>query len=98
MRALLVRGFVFDAEGPAKPAAGGRAQVLGPRPQNNSAEIIDKLNKEVNAALADGGLRERLGDLGGTVTPGSSADFGKLVADETEKWAKVIRAANIKIE
>jgi tripartite-type tricarboxylate transporter receptor subunit TctC len=67
-------------------------------PKNTPIEIIDKLNKEVNAALADGGLRARLGDLGGTVTPGSSADFGKLVADETEKWAKVIRAANIKVE
>jgi len=67
-------------------------------PKNTPTEIIDKLNKEVNAALADGGLRARLGDLGGTVTPGSSADFGKLVADETEKWGKVIRAANIKPE
>ena len=56
------------------------------------------MNKEINLALADPKLKARLGDLGGTVIPGSPADFGKLIADETEKWAKVIRAANIKSE
>ena len=67
-------------------------------PKNTPAEIIDKVNKEINLALADPKLKARLGDLGGTVIPGSPADFGKLIADETEKWAKVIRAANIKSE
>ena len=62
------------------------------------AEVIDKLNKEINAGLADPTLKARLADLGGTVLPGSPADFGKLIVDETEKWAKVIRAANIKPE
>ena len=67
-------------------------------PKNTPAEIIDKLNKEINAALADPKMKARLADLGGTVLAGSPADFGKLIADETEKWAKVIRAANIKPE
>jgi hypothetical protein len=57
-----------------------------------------KLNKDINAALANPKLQARFADLGGTVLPGSPADFGKLIADETEKWAKVIRAANIKPE
>jgi tripartite-type tricarboxylate transporter receptor subunit TctC len=67
-------------------------------PRNTPAEIINKLNKEINAALADPKIKARLADLGGTVFPGSPADFGKLIADETEKWGKVIRAANIKPE
>ena len=54
--------------------------------------------KETNAGLADPKIKARLADLGGTVLPGSPADFGKLIADETEKWAKVIRAADIKAE
>jgi tripartite-type tricarboxylate transporter receptor subunit TctC len=67
-------------------------------PKGTPAEIIDKLNKEINAALADSKIKARLGDLGSTVLPGSPADFGKLIADETEKWGKVIRAANIKAD
>ena len=67
-------------------------------PKNTPAEIIDKLNKEINAGLADPKIKARLADLGGTVLAGSPADFGKLIADETEKWGKVIRAANIKAE
>jgi tripartite-type tricarboxylate transporter receptor subunit TctC len=62
------------------------------------AKIIDKLNMEINAGLADPKLKARLTDLGGTVLALSPAEFGKLIADETEKWAKVIRAANIKAE
>ena len=58
---------------------------------------IDRLNKETNAGLADARLKVRLADLGGTLIPGSPADFGKLIADETEKWGKVIRAANIRL-
>jgi tripartite-type tricarboxylate transporter receptor subunit TctC len=67
-------------------------------PRNTPAEIIDKLNKEINFALADPKMKARLADLGGTALAGSPADFGKLIAEETEKWAKVIRAANIKAE
>lgn len=67
-------------------------------PRNTPAEIIDRLNKEINAALADPGIRSRFAGFGSTVLPGSPSDFGKLIADETEKWAKVIRAANIKPE
>ena len=67
-------------------------------PKNTPTEIVDKLNKEINAALSDPKIKARLADLGGTVLSGSPADFGKLIADETEKWGKVIRAANIKPE
>jgi tripartite-type tricarboxylate transporter receptor subunit TctC len=67
-------------------------------PKKTPVEIIDKLNKEVNAGLDDPKLKARLVELGGTVLAGSPADFGKLIADDTEKWGKVIRAANIKPE
>jgi tripartite-type tricarboxylate transporter receptor subunit TctC len=67
-------------------------------PKNTPAKIVDKLNHEINTALADPTMKARLAELGGTVLAGSPADFGKLIADETEKWAKVIRAANIKAE
>ena len=62
------------------------------------AEVIDKINKEVNAGLADPTMMARLADLGGVTIASSPADFGNLIADETEKWAKVIKAANIKPE
>jgi tripartite-type tricarboxylate transporter receptor subunit TctC len=65
-------------------------------PKNTPAETVDKLNQEINAGLADPKLRARLADLGGTMLAGSPADFGKLIADETEKWAKVVKFANIK--
>jgi tripartite-type tricarboxylate transporter receptor subunit TctC len=67
-------------------------------PKNLPAEIIDKLNKEVNAGLADSRLKARLADLGGTPIPGSPADYGKLLSAEVEKWSKLIRASNIKPE
>jgi tripartite-type tricarboxylate transporter receptor subunit TctC len=67
-------------------------------PKNTPAEIIDKLNKEINAGLADPKMKARLADFGGTPLVGSPADFAKLIAEETEKWGKVIRAANIKPE
>jgi tripartite-type tricarboxylate transporter receptor subunit TctC len=67
-------------------------------PKNTPAEIVDRLHAEINAALADPKMKARFADLGGTVLPGSPADFVKLIAEETEKWGKVIRAANIKAE
>ena len=67
-------------------------------PKNTPAEIVDKLNKEINAVLADPKSKTRLADLGATVFPGPPADFGKLIADETEKWGKVIKSAGIKAE
>ena len=67
-------------------------------PKGTPTDIIDKLNREINAGLADPKIKARLADLGGTVFSGSSADFGKFIADETEKWAMVIRAANIKLQ
>jgi tripartite-type tricarboxylate transporter receptor subunit TctC len=67
-------------------------------PKNTPTEVVDKLNKEINAGLADPKIKARLADLGSTALAGSPADFGRLIADETEKWGKVIRAANIKPE
>jgi tripartite-type tricarboxylate transporter receptor subunit TctC len=68
-------------------------------PKNTPAEIVDKLNAAINAAIADPKLKARLADLGGTAArPGSPTDFGQVIAEETEKWGKVIRTANIKVE
>ncbi len=67
-------------------------------PKNTPSEIVDKLNKEINAGLGDPKIKARFAELGGTALLGSPAEFGKLIADETEKWGKVIRAANIKPE
>ena len=67
-------------------------------PKDTPAEIIDILNSEVNAGLANPIIKARFADLGATLLPSSPADFGKLIADETEKWGKVIRSANIKSE
>jgi len=67
-------------------------------PKQTHIEIVDKLNREINAALADPTIKARLADLGATALPGLPADFAKLIADDTEKWGKVIRAANIKPE
>jgi tripartite-type tricarboxylate transporter receptor subunit TctC len=67
-------------------------------PKNTPAEIVDKLNKEVNAGLVDPKLKARLADLGGSTLAGSPVDFGKFIADETEKWAKVIKFAGVKAD
>jgi tripartite-type tricarboxylate transporter receptor subunit TctC len=67
-------------------------------PKNPPAEIVDKLNREINAALADSKMRARLADLGGIMVAGSPADFGKLIAEETEKWAKVVKFSGAKPE
>ena len=67
-------------------------------PKNTPAEVVDKLNREINAALADPKIKARLAEIGGTVLPGSAADFGKHIADETKKWAKIIKFAGIKAE
>ena len=67
-------------------------------PRNTPAQIVDTLNKEINAALADPRIKARLAALGSTILPGSPGNFGKLIAEDTEKWAKVIRAANLKAE
>jgi tripartite-type tricarboxylate transporter receptor subunit TctC len=65
-------------------------------PKNTPTEIVDRLNKEINVALADPKMVARLADLGLTVLSGSPADFGKLIADETEKWAKVVKFSGAK--
>jgi tripartite-type tricarboxylate transporter receptor subunit TctC len=67
-------------------------------PKNTPPQIVGRLNKEINAAIADPKMKARLDELGGTALAGSPADFGKLIAEEAEKWGKVIRAAKIKPE
>ena len=67
-------------------------------PKNTPAEVINRINKEINASLADAKLSARLADLGGILLPGTPADFGKLISDETAKWGKVVRAGNLKAD
>jgi tripartite-type tricarboxylate transporter receptor subunit TctC len=71
--------------------------VIG-APKDTPADIVDKLNKETNAALADPKIKARLAEFGGTMLAGSPADFGKFIATETEKWGKVVRFAGLKPE
>jgi tripartite-type tricarboxylate transporter receptor subunit TctC len=65
-------------------------------PKNTPAEVIGKLNREINAALTDAKIKARLADLGGAALGGSTADFGKLIVEDTEKWARVVKFAGIK--
>jgi tripartite-type tricarboxylate transporter receptor subunit TctC len=67
-------------------------------PRNTPAEIIELLNKELNAGLADGKVKARIVELGGTVAGGSPAEFGTIISDATAKWARVIKVAGIKAE
>ena len=67
-------------------------------PKGTPPEIVDKLNKEINAGLANPNIKARLAELGGMLIPGTPQDFGKLVAEETEKWAKVIKAGGVALE
>ena len=67
-------------------------------PRNTPTEIVDKLNKEINAAIADPAMKARFAAIGGEPLPGSPAEFGKLISEETEKWGRVVRAAGIKPE
>jgi len=65
-------------------------------PRNTPAAIIDKLNREINAVIADPKMKARFADLGGRILSISPADFGKLIVDETDKWGKVIKSVGIK--
>jgi tripartite-type tricarboxylate transporter receptor subunit TctC len=67
-------------------------------PKGTPAEIVERLNREVNAVLADPAVKARMAELGSEIFTGSPADFGKLVAEETEKWAKVVKFAGLKAE
>ena len=67
-------------------------------PKGTPPEIIARLNKETNAVLADATARKRFADLGAFLLPGSAADFGKLLADETEKWGKVVKFAGARVD
>jgi tripartite-type tricarboxylate transporter receptor subunit TctC len=103
LRALAVTSATRSAALPDIPPVGDfvpgyeASSVYGfGAPRNMPAEIVDKLNREINTGLADPKIKARLADLGGTPFPGSPADFGKLMAEETEKWAKVVKFAGIK--
>jgi tripartite-type tricarboxylate transporter receptor subunit TctC len=105
LRALAVTTAMRSASLPDVPAMGEflpgfeASGWLGlGAPSNTPTEIVEKLNKEINASLADPRLKARITDLGATVFASSPSDFRKFIADETEKWGKVIRTANIKAE
>jgi len=70
--------------------------MQGDEPKGTPAEIVEKLNQEINAGLTDPLIKARIVDLGATALPGSPADFGKLIAQETDKWGEVIRTSHIK--
>jgi tripartite-type tricarboxylate transporter receptor subunit TctC len=105
LRPLAVTTAIRSAALPDVPAVGefvagyeaSSWQGVG-APRNTPAALVDKLNREINAVIADPKMKARLADLGGTLLTGSPAEFGKLIADETEKWAKVIKSAGIKPE
>jgi tripartite-type tricarboxylate transporter receptor subunit TctC len=105
LRPLAVTGATRSEALPDVPTVGdfvpgfeaSALQGIG-APKDTPAEIVDKLNKEINAGLADSKLKARFADLGATVFVVSPADFGKFIADETEKWAKVIKFAGAKAE
>jgi tripartite-type tricarboxylate transporter receptor subunit TctC len=67
-------------------------------PKGTPAEIVERLNRDVNAGLADPGIRRKLADLGGTPMPMTSAEFGKLIVDETDRWGKLVRKFDMKAE
>ncbi|MGB6538986.1 MAG: tripartite tricarboxylate transporter substrate binding protein [Xanthobacteraceae bacterium] len=105
LRALGVAGKTAFAALPAVPTIGGFVSGYEAStwygigvPKNTPAEIVDKLNHAVNEGLADPKLKAQLADLGGTSLIGSPAEFGKLIADETEKWGKVVRTAHLKVQ
>jgi tripartite-type tricarboxylate transporter receptor subunit TctC len=105
LRALAVTSATRSAALPDIPTVGDfvpgyqASSVYGVgAPRNTPAEIVDKLNREINAGLADPKIKARLADVGGTPVPGSPADFGKLIAEETEKWGKVVKFAGLKPE
>ncbi len=67
-------------------------------PRNTPAEIVERLNREINAAFTDNAMQSRFAAVSGDPLPGAPASFGKLIADETEKWAKVVKSARLKVE
>jgi tripartite-type tricarboxylate transporter receptor subunit TctC len=105
LRALAVTTAARMAELPEIPTVGDfvggyeASQWYGfAAPKSTPAEIVEKLNKEINAAIADPGMKAKLAAIGGAPMPGSPADFGRLIADETEKWGKVVRTGGLKPE
>ena len=88
----------FGSRSRRRSRAPTRPLSTQPAPKNTPVEVIHALNKEINAGLADPKFRTRRADLGSTVLPDSPGDFAKMIADETEKWAKVVKFAGIKPE
>jgi tripartite-type tricarboxylate transporter receptor subunit TctC len=105
LRALAVTSATRSAEFPGVPTVseflpGYEASTwfgIG-APKNTPVEVIDRLNKEINAGLADPKVQARFADMGGTSLAGSPESFRQLIADETDKWAKIIRFAGIKLD
>jgi tripartite-type tricarboxylate transporter receptor subunit TctC len=94
MKLLLRRNFLKLAGALiAAPALPRLASAL-----DYPTEIVDKLNKEINAAIADSGMKARLAAIGGDPMPGTPADFGRLITEEPEKWGKVVRTGGLKPE
>jgi len=105
LRALAVTGATRSEALPDIPTVGefvpgyeATSWVGIGAPKNTPVEIVDKLNNAINAALADPNMKARLAELGGTVLAGSPADFGKLIAEETEKWGKVVKFSGAKAD
>jgi tripartite-type tricarboxylate transporter receptor subunit TctC len=95
LRALGVGDWTRIKALPEVPAVAEFVPGIG-APRNTPVEIIDRLNREINAGLADPGIRARIADLGNTPLALSPAQYGKLLVEETEKWGKVVKFANIK--
>ena len=104
LRALALTATARSPALPEIPTVANPARLCGERLAGARAslgtpvEIIDTLNREIAAALADPGMTARIADLGGTPLPGSAADFAKLIADDTAKWGEVISRAGLKVE
>ena len=105
LRALATTGAVRSGALPDTPIVGdflpgyeASAWYGVCAPRNTSAEIVDKLNKEINAGIADAKLKARLAELGSTPFVASPSEFGKYLAEQTEKWSSVVKAANLKPE
>jgi tripartite-type tricarboxylate transporter receptor subunit TctC len=105
LRALAVAAGTRSAARPNIPTVGdfvpgyeASAWYGAGVPRNTPAEIIDKLNMEINTALADPKMKAQLADLGGVPLPMTTADFGKFVAEDTEKWAKVVKFSGAKAD